>query len=97
MIALDLLGALGDVDKEQVVSFIYSLQISPGAGRGAGFIGSGFLGFSYCSHETCAKDRDNHCAYTTTVSDDTYAQGALSLLEVRRLSIDGNIPLTLLS
>ena len=53
VVALDMLGALHEVDRETVIAYVYSLQIASGAGRSAGFIGSGYLGFPFCEHAPC--------------------------------------------
>lgn len=88
VIALDMLGALDEVDKDRVIAYVYSLQIAEGAGRSAGFIGSGYLGFPSCHHCDCGSDA-SPCAYTCA---DKSRNHAVELLEVRWLYSSGIIP-----
>ena len=78
VVALDLLGALHEVDREGIISYVYSLQVSGGAGRSAGFVGSGYLGFPFCDHSRCAAG--GRCAHTA--AEPYPDNSATALLEV---------------
>ncbi|CAM9174022.1 unnamed protein product [Ectocarpus fasciculatus] len=67
VVALDMLGALHEVDREAVVAYVYSLQIASGGGRSAGFIGSGYLGFPFCEHAPCRDGGHLAMSYTAIV------------------------------
>jgi hypothetical protein len=92
VVGLDLLGALDEVDRDSVISYIYSLQIASGSGRSAGFIGSGYMGFSFCEHCACSGSGGSGgsgaggsegipCAYTALYEEEP-ASKAIAMLEV---------------
>lgn len=71
-----MLGVLDEVDKAGVIAYVYSLQVSSGSSRSAGFVGSGYLGFPFCVHDECG------CTHTAASDEVTPANHAIGLLEV---------------
>ena len=85
IVGLDILNELDSIDREKVIKFVYSLQLSSGqTSNPSGFSCCGFIGSHYLNHQSL------YCTTITTTTNSSSSSQAASFQQL----FQGNIAMT---